>query len=231
MMARSLRPDGVRPRTLWALRRLAPVPRFVPLVALVVVVLLLGTWLGGRHSDWLPGPVRDALVGDSDTAVVQEAIDRVHDTYYREIPKSALADDAIAGVVAKLDDRFSNYFDPEEYKKFKQTQNSEFSGVGLQVAQDPKGLKVEVVYDGSPAKRAGLRAGDVIVAADGRDLAGKSQQDSVSLVQGPPGSDVRLTWLRDGKKRTKTVTRSTISVPVVASQMRSDDRCKIGVVR
>jgi carboxyl-terminal processing protease len=133
--------------------------------------------------------------------------------------------------VAKLDDRFSNYFDPDEYKKFKERQNSEFSGVGLQVAQDPKGLKVEVVYDGSPAKRAGLRAGDVIVAADGHDLAGKSQEDSVALVQGPPGSDVRLTWLADGKKRTKTVTRSTITVPVVASQLQTDGGCKVGVVK
>src|SRR3954468_3331636 len=229
MMARSLRPDGVRPRTLWALRRLAPVPRFVPLVALVVVVLLLGTWLGGRHSDWLPGPVPDALVGDSDTAVVKEAIDRVHDTYYRQIPKSDLADDAIAGVVAKLGDRFSNYFDPAEYKRFKQSQNSEFSGVGLQVAQHPKGLRVEAVYDGSPAKRAGLRPGDVIIAANGRNLAGMSQEESVALVKGPPGSEVKLTWLSAGRRRTKTVARSTVTVPVVASQLRTDRGCKVGV--
>jgi carboxyl-terminal processing protease len=178
------------------LRRLTPVPRFVPLVALVVVVLLLGTWLGGRHSDWLPGPVRNALVGDSDTAVVKEAIDRVHDTYYRQIPKSALADDAIAGVVSKLGDRFSNYFSPAQYKRFKDAQNSEFSGVGLQVSRHPKGLRVDAVYDGSPAKRAGLREGDVIVAADGHDLAGLSQQESVDRVKGPPGSQVRLTWVR-----------------------------------
>jgi carboxyl-terminal processing protease len=213
------------------LRRLASVPRFVPLFALVVIVLLLGTWLGGRHSAWLPGPLRDALVGDEDTAVVKEAIDRVHDTYYREIPKSALADDAIAGIVAKLDDRFSNYFDPEQYKKFKDTQNSEFSGVGLQVSRDPKGLRVDAVYDGSPAKRAGLKPGDVIVAADGRDLAGRSQQESVDLVKGPPGSEVKLTWVHDGRRVTKTVSRSTVTVPVVASQLRSDDGCKVGVVR
>jgi carboxyl-terminal processing protease len=213
------------------LRRLSPAPRFATLAALVVVVLLLGAWVGGRHSDWLPGPIRDALVGDSDTAVVQEAIDRIHDTYYREIPKSALADDAIAGVVAKLDDRFSNYFDPAEYKRFKDAQNSEFSGVGLQVARHPKGLRVEAVYDGSPAKRAGLRAGDVIVAADGHDLAGMSQDASVALVKGPPGSEVRLTWIHDGHRITKTVSRSTVTVPVVASQLRSDEDCKVGVVR
>jgi carboxyl-terminal processing protease len=206
-------------------------PRVVYIVTLVVALLVLGMWVGGRHPDWLPGPARSALVGDSDTKVVQEAIDRVHDTYYREIPKSVLADDAIAGVVAKLKDRFSNYFDPAEYKRFKQSQHSEFSGVGLQVAQHPKGLRVEAVYDGSPAKRAGLRPGDVIVAANGHNLAGMSQADSVKLVQGPPGTEVKLTWLADGRRRTETVTRSTVTVPVVASQLRTDHGCKVGVVR
>ena len=61
---------------------------------------------------------------------------------------------------------------PPQYKRFKDAQNSEFSGVGLQVSRHPKGLRVDAVYDGSPAKRAGLRQGDVIVAADGHDLAG-----------------------------------------------------------
>jgi carboxyl-terminal processing protease len=212
-------------------RRRPPVPRLVQLIAIAVLVLVVGVWVGGRHSSWLPGPVRSALVGDNDTAVVQEAIDRVHDTYYRQIPKSALADDAIAGVVAKLDDRFSNYFDPAEYKRFKQSQSSEFSGVGLQVTQHPKGLRVQAVYDGSPAKRAGMRPGDVIVAADGHDLAGKTQEESVGLVKGPPGSEVRLTWVRGAQRITKTVTRSTVTVPVVASQLRADRSCKVGVVR
>ena len=181
-------------------------------------------WVGGRHSEWLPGPVRDALVGDSDTAVVQEAIDRVHDTYYREIPKSALADDAIAGVVSKLGDRFSNYFDPAQYKRFKDAQNSEFSGVGLQVSRHPKGLRVDAVYDGSPAKRAGLRPGTSSSPPTGTTWPGLSQQESVDLVKGPPGSQVRLTWVRGGKRYTKTVSRSTVTVPVVASQLRSDGR-------
>jgi carboxyl-terminal processing protease len=133
--------------------------------------------------------------------------------------------------VAKLDDRFSNYFDPKEYKRFKDSQNSEFSGVGLQVAQHPRGLRVQAVYDGSPAKRAGLRPGDVIVEADGKPLKGLSQDAAVALVKGPPGSEVRLTWLRDGRRHTRTVTRSTVTVPVVASQLRPDDGCKVGVVR
>jgi carboxyl-terminal processing protease len=197
----------------------------------MVLLLVFGIWLGGRHPGWLPGPVRGALVGDTHSAVVKEAIGRVHDSYYRKIPEDQLADNAIEGVVRRLDDRFSNYFSPAEYKQFKDSQHSEFSGIGLAVSQDPKGLRVETVYDGSPAKRAGIRHGDLIVAAAGRSLTGRNQDESVSFIKGPPGSRVKVTWTRAGKRFTKTITRTTVSVPVVASQMDSAGACKVGVVR
>ncbi len=207
------------------------VPLAVLAVLAVLVLLAAGAWVGGRHSGWLPGPVRSAVVGDGDTAVVREAIDRVNRTYYRKIPKDKLADDAIAGIIARLGDRFSNYFNPAEYKRFRQAQSSEFSGVGLEVSPSTRGLRVEAVYDGSPAKRAGLRSGDVIVAAGAKPLRGLSQDAAVALVKGPPGTDIRLAWMRDGKRITKTVTRSTVTVPVVASALKRENSCAIGVVR
>ena len=197
----------------------------------VVLLLVFGIWVGGRHPNWLPGFVRTPLVGDSESAVVREAIDDVSHTYYRRVPKSQLSDDAIDGVVRKLDDRFSNYFNPAEYKRFKLASSSEFSGIGTAVSQDPRGLKVEVVYDGSPAKRAGMQAGDVITNVAGHPLAGKRQEDSVALIKGPPGSDVRLSWLHDGKPVTKTLTRNTVEVPVVASSLKKRHGCPIGYVR
>jgi carboxyl-terminal processing protease len=197
----------------------------------MVLLLVLGIWVGGRHPGWLPGPVRGALVGDTHSAVVKEAIDDVHDSYYRKIPEDQIADDAIEGIVRRLDDRFSNYFSPAEYKRFKDSQHSEFSGIGLAVSADRRGLRVETVYDGSPAKRAGIRPGDVIVAAAGKDLMGRNEDEAVSFIKGPPGSRVKVTWLRGTKRFTKTITRSTVSVPVVASETDRAGSCKAGVVR
>jgi carboxyl-terminal processing protease len=197
----------------------------------MVLLLVFGIWVGGRHPGWLPGPVRGALVGDTHSAVVKEAIKDVHDNYYRKIPEDKLADNAIEGVVQRLDDRFSNYFSAAEYKRFKDSQHSEFSGIGLAVSQDHRGLRVETVYDGSPAKRAGIRPGDVIVEAAGRSLTGRNQEEAVSFIKGPPGSRVKVTWTRGDDRFTKMITRSTVSVPVVASEMDRAGSCKAGVVR
>ncbi len=204
----------------------------IVLAAMLVTlaILALGVWIGGRHPDAVPGPVRSSLTGDENRRVVNEALDLIESTYYRRIPRSELADDAIAGVIAKLDDRFSQYFSPAEYKRFQQAQNSRFTGVGVTVAPDPKGLRIGNVFDGSPAKRAGFVTGDVIVAADGKTLAGVSSDIATARIKGPAGTDVKLTIERDGKRRTETLTRSEVLIPVVASKLHEACGKQIGVV-
>jgi carboxyl-terminal processing protease len=205
-------------------------PRVLALIPAAIVLLAAGIFLGG-HPDRLPGFVRDPLVGDKDTQVVREAIDHVHDTYYRKIPESQLADDSVKGVVAALHDRFSNYFTPKEYKQFQDVSRSRFSGIGLEVNEHPRGLRIALVYDNSPASRAHLKPGDLIVAVGKTSLKGKPSDYSTSLIKGPPGSDVTVTVVRDGKPRRVTLTRATITVPVVASALRMVGGKKLGVIR
>jgi carboxyl-terminal processing protease len=198
-------------------------------LVLCLVLLCAGIYLGG-HPSGLPGFLRDPLVGDQDTRVVNEAIDTIHDTYYREYGRSDLANRAIAGAVKSLDDRFSNYFSPAEYAKFKLQQSGQFAGIGVQVTKDANGLKIVKVYDNSPAQRAKLRAGDVVTAAGGRPLKGRSQDASVSLIQGPVGTPVKLTVKRGSSSREVELTRSAIEVPVVASAVKTVDGKKLGVI-
>jgi carboxyl-terminal processing protease len=203
--------------------------RAIASLALCLVLLACGIYLGA-HPSGLPGFIRDPLVGDSDTRVVGEAIDQVNDTYYRKIPKDKLADASIKGIVASLDDRFSNYFNPADYKKFNQQQNGEFAGIGVQVTGVKGGLHDVTVYDGSPPKDAGVKVGDDITAVDGAPLQGKSQDAAVTLIQGRIGTPVKLTLQRKGKARTVTVQRATISVPVVESSEKTVDGTKLEVI-
>src|SRR3954453_10732581 len=185
-------------------------PLLTALAVLAPVLLVLGIYLGG-HPETLPGPLRDALVGDSDAQTIERALDQVHGQYYRKIPRDQLVDAALGGVVRSLHDRFSSYFNAKTYRDFQQSTDSEFSGVGIGALQDPRGLRVAQVFDDSPAQRAGIRRGDVIVAVNGKPLKGKPESFSRGLIKGRPGSEVRLTFVAGHRRRTKRIQRATVS--------------------
>jgi carboxyl-terminal processing protease len=227
-------------------------PLIAALAVMLPVFLVGGVWLGGHPED-LPGFARRAFETNHQTLVVDEAIARISSDYYRPIGKSQLANASIAGAVASLDDRFSHYLSPKEYGEFNSPPS--FTGIGVVVAPQHRGLLIARVFDSSPALRAGLRAGDLIVAVNGRTLVGVSADAATTLIKGPPGTDVTLRVQRPGARsrtdrqsgareggqaggsstapftmHTVRVTRATISEPVVASMTRTVHGMKLGVV-
>jgi carboxyl-terminal processing protease len=198
------------------------------LALLLPVLLVLGLWLGG-HPSKLPGFARDLFVANHDTLAVGEAIERVSRDYYRPVPKGALASSSIAGMISSLHDPYSTYLSPREYKGFDHP--ASFAGIGVSVDPKPGGLEVVRVFDSTPAQRAGLKVGDVIVAVNGRSLHKLPSNSAVALIKGRPGTDVKLTvHSPHAPPRTLTVTRATISEPVVASAMRTVHGVKLGWV-
>jgi carboxyl-terminal processing protease len=207
------------------------------LALLLPILLVAGLWLGGHPED-LPGFVRSAFVANRQTLVVDEAIQRIADDYYRPISTSQLSSASISGVVASLGDRFSHYLTPSEYREF--TSPPHFTGIGVSV--DPellaaRGLLIARVFDSSPAARAGLKAGEVIVAVNGRKLAGLSAEAATALIKGLPGTDVVLgiegtrgPRSSHGATRTVKITRAIVSEPVVASETKTVHGVKLGVV-
>ena len=212
-------------------------PLLVGLAAALPVLLVVGIWLGGHPED-LPKFARSALVSDHQTRVLDEAIDQISSDYYRPISRDRLVNASIAGVVASLGDRFSHYLSPKEFREFNSPPS--FTGIGVTVVPEvvlARGLVVARVFDASPAARARLKAGETIVAVNGRKLAGISQDAATALVKGPPGTDValeiegpRAAHGRAGPRRTLKITRATISEPVVASDTQTLHGVKLGVV-
>jgi carboxyl-terminal processing protease len=199
------------------------------LAVLVVVALLAGIVLGG-HPNVLPGFVRNALVGDSDGRHYEEAIDKIAHDYYRKVNRKKLLDASLTAAVASLKDRFSHYIDPSQYSAFEESTNGEFEGVGLNVEQIPAGLRIVTVFDGGPAKKAGLRKGDEIVAANGTSLHGLNSDRSTNLIKGPAGTSVKLTIQRAGQRFSRTVKRASVSVPVSQERIEKRKGVKYGYV-
>ena len=222
-------------------------PLITVLAVMLPVLLVGGVWLGG-HPEELPGFARSTFEANHQTQVVDEAIARISSDYYRPISKSQLANTSISGAVASLGDRFSHYLSPKEYREFDSPPT--FTGIGVVIAPEHRGLLIARVFDSSPAQRAGLQTGEVIVAVNGRTLVGLSADAATALIKGPPGTDVALGIERPAQAahrnhsvgahaarpvphstiHTVRVTRATISEPVVASTTRTVRGVKLGVV-
>lgn len=139
-------------------------------------------------------------------------------------------DQALAGMVEGLGDRWSYYLDPESYQSTLENRANNYVGVGVTINYErEEGLLVlEVVEDG-PAQKAGVVAGDVITHVDGTSVAGEARYQASDLIAGEEGSQVQLTLLgEDGTSRTVTCTRQTLKSESASSKLLDDG---VGYVR
>jgi carboxyl-terminal processing protease len=200
------------------------------LVALGVLVLLVGVWFGG-HPSWLPGPIRSAFVSqNSDDKLVNQVLGLIQNDYYRKVPRSQLIDKGLQAAVASLGDPYSHYYDPTDYRSFQNQDNPHLSGIGIDIKVESQGLLVQDVFQDSPAAKAGLARGDVIVEVGSTSLANRSVDFSASLIKGRPGTKVTLTVERGNSRRVITVRRANIVVPVTAGRLLTYKGTKLGYV-
>jgi carboxyl-terminal processing protease len=197
------------------------------LTAVVVLgLLVLGLWLGGHPED-LPGFVKSTFVASStQDKLFDEAIETVHDDYYRPVSNSELTSASITGMVASLKDPYSEYLAPQSFKSFDAP--TTFTGIGVSVKGVSEGLQILHVFNNSPAERGGLEGGEVITGADGRSLKGLSLEHAVALIEGPQGTSVELEISKQGRPEHVKLTRETIARPIVASEMRKFHGLKLG---
>ena len=173
----------------------------------------------------LPGTVASR---DSDYAWVGTLVDvhrRVADNYVDPVDAEQLRLGAIEGMLEELDP-YTVYVPPAKQEEFDRMLDGSFKGVGIQLDQDEKTLEVEVVspIEGSPAFKAGVMAGDVILKVNGEDIAGQRLPDVIKRIAGPLGSPVTLTVRHvTGEQVDITMTRQEIVIPPIKGYQRKRD--------
>ncbi len=191
--------------------------RWLP-ASVFIVVFGAGVLLSQR-SVALPDEVREALVDYS------RVIEKAHDAYGREVTYRELVEASINGLLRTLDPH-SNYLPKEMYEDLRQRQQSSFSGLGILIGMRNSQLTVVTPVEGTPAWRAGIRAGDVISEIEGEPTSGMNLNEAVRQLKGPQGTSVDITIERRGLDEPfhLTITRDEIPQNTVAYSYMIDDR-------
>lgn len=145
---------------------------------------------------------------------------RVKNDYVEPVEDKALLENAIRGMLAGLDPH-SSYLDEKEFKELQVGTTGEFGGLGIEVGMEDGFVKVISPIDDTPAQRAGVQAGDLIIRLDDTPVKGMSLSDAVNLMRGKPGTAIRLTIVREGQEKPLeiSVKRDIIRVKSVKSRM------------
>ncbi|HEX8752696.1 MAG TPA: S41 family peptidase [Solirubrobacterales bacterium] len=203
--------------------------------AALIAFLCLGLWLGGHPSN-LPGFLRDTFVS-SPAGLSGEAAEVIEENYWRPVGPTQLGNASLQGMVRELRrryrDRFSDYFSPEALAAFNEGIEGHFSGIGISVVPVKRGLEAVKVYRGSPAQKAGIQSGEVIVSVEGQSIAGEASTAATEKIKGPEGTQVTIGVLepKSGKVRQETLTRAEVALPNVSSRLKKVNGRKVGYVR
>lgn len=124
-----------------------------------------------------------------------EVLERIRTSYVEEVDDATLLENAIRGMLEGLDPH-SAYLEPEAFQGLQDTTTGQFGGLGLEVGQEDGFIKVISPIDDTPASRAGIEPGDLIVKIDDHPVKGMSLMDAVDRMRGPAGSKITLTLVR-----------------------------------
>ncbi|MBN1179791.1 MAG: S41 family peptidase [Anaerolineae bacterium] len=147
----------------------------------------------------------------------------VEQSFYGELPDmQTVTYGAIRGMLGTLDDQYTSFIEPQTAEIINEDATGSFQGIGAWVTlRDDGKLELTSIFESSPAERAGLQDGDVVIAVDGESIVGYGIYEAIALIRGPEGTDVVLLVEREevDEPFDVTVTRAELQIPLVESEM------------
>ena len=208
----------------------------------VIIILLVALgFLGGYFAGWYVHgentvrltPTEQSSAKDAGK-LQQKIIEELQTRYYKPVSVNKLSTAGINGMLKSLKDPYTVYLTPQEVQDFAEKEKGSYSGIGASLQKTTDGLVITAVFDGSPAKAAGLVPGDTILTVDGQDTKGPAIETSISRIKGTEGSTVALTVQPKDKKqpvKTYKLVRKNILIPETSSKIINDHGVKVGYVQ
>ncbi len=187
--------------------------------SLFLVTFMLALMLNASFANTEEANEADTLPLD-ELRTFTEVFAKVKNDYVETVDDRQLIENAIRGMLEGLDPH-SAYLDEDEYKALQEGTTGEFGGLGIEVGMEDGFVKVISPIDDTPASRAGIQAGDLIIRLGGKSVKGMSLNEAVTLMRGKPGSELILTVVREGEEKPLDISiiRDVITVKSVKGRM------------
>jgi len=193
-----------------------------------LTMVLLGTLLGASLSlgqgVWATRNASSHALPLEQMRTFTDVFSRIKSDYVEEVSDDELLEYAIRGMLNGLDPH-SAYLNAEEFNELRIGTTGEFGGLGIEVGMEDGFVKVVSPIDDTPAQRAGMQSGDLIIRLDDTPVKGLNLNDAVKLMRGKPGSVISLTVIREGEDKPLTIDikRDIIKVTSVRNRMLDDN--------
>ena len=200
---------------------------FSELFATTIVSLILGFFAcfsvvmiisGGRNYFWV----------GKELGKFYDVYQILVNNYNGDIDNDKLIDEAISGMVSSVGDVYTSYNDVEVADAFDQMVSGTYEGIGCTIQQTEKGISVVEVYDGSPAKKAGIKVGDIIKSVDDKDASELGSLALSNYIKTEAKAKVKMVIVSDEKEQTLTLKRATIEIPSIVKKTFTKNDKKIG---
>jgi carboxyl-terminal processing protease len=192
--------------------------RLVAFLAILALGAGVGVYVDQAYPEYVPAlGIRSN--GELDSPRQQEALRVLKAHYYdRNLDYKKLSRGSVKGMVDALDDPYSTYFDPDQYKRFTQhLAGDPFIGIGVYIEFVSDYPHITGVIPGAPADKAGVRPDDIVLKIDGKDTRGMKADEGSALIRGPEGTTVTLTIRRGDSVMEIGIKRARIQTPMVRS--------------
>lgn len=205
---------------------------FTLLDVTIIIIVTSGImcFLGGiliyRH---LGGINYTLLSGDANLQEFISAYNDLTENYYDDLNKDEIIQGAINGMYSKVSDPYTNYLDDTNTTTLNESLNGKYQGIGVRIESTDIGIRIDEVFDDSPASSAGLHAGDIITHINNESISGLTTAEIVQMIK-KENNTISISITRSGEPFTYSMTTKEVLTPVITSQVLEKNGHKVGYI-